>query len=250
MQMTNEAVSQRLALVSQPRWNKDLFIEWYGVDIWKDSPLKLQFQLWADRFKKGKTVVGTDDVDRCMFELFCQTREWVPIAAAASRLATSKEDFTKFLNAMHADKIISKTQILGDEPGVFSESFLRSLPRLLPSFPITTFSSQSSYTCKFHETIGRDLPGLNIALLNCAASVWFGEDPVEAASERDIITSEPIGLGHQIWLEFNKPLSLRPDACSSLTLVKHEALLSPYSMGGPGASELPEVQRKLHEARK
>lgn len=248
--MTEDEVSNRLETVRKTRWKRAFFKEWYGVDLLdKGSLLFKQFETWVQRLTKKNEIIGEEDVEHWAFELFCQQREWVPLAEAAARFAMSPQDFKLFLDAMGNKNLIAPSQIDGDVSGVYSESFLRNLPKLLPSFPRRTFTSQSSYTYEFHTTITTDLPDLHIHLLHCSVSEWLKEVPVEAASDRDIITREPIGLGHQIWLEFKKPLALKPDACSIRTYAQHKSLLSTFSMGGPGFSELSEVEAKLHEAR-
>lgn len=244
--MTDKEVAQRLKIVRNRRWERDFFKAWYGVDLLeKDSLLFSQFETWVKHLPKGSEVIGENDVDHWVFELFCQQREWVPLAEAATRFAMSLVDFELFLKSMSTAKIIAPSQVEGDVPGVYSESFLRNLPKLLPSFPRKLFSSHSDYTEAIHKAIAEYLQNLPIKLLHCSASVFLNENPIETALERDIITCEPIGLGHQIWFEFNKPLSLKPDACSITTYVKHEIVLKQYSMGGPGISEQEAVKNRL-----
>lgn len=243
--MTDAEVIQRLALVRQRRWPRTLFLEWYGVDLWEDPSLKAQFKIWAARLPKGEGVVGDNDVDRWTFELFCQDRECVPISEAAAQFAMSTKDFESVLVAMSDAQFIEPLPEKGKVPRVCPESLLRILPKLLPTFSRKTYASQSSYTLEFHAAISRDLPELQIKLLRCVASELFNEDPVETASERDIITLEPIGLGYQIWLEFNKPLSLKPDACSVKTYAQFDSLLKDVAMGGPGFSEIDVAKRLI-----
>lgn len=63
----------------------------------------------------------------------------------------------------------------------------------------------------------------------CSASKALRKNPPDVAYERDIITREPIGFSHQVWLDFGKPLALKPDACSIITFVQHESVLRPFS---------------------
>jgi hypothetical protein len=66
--------------------------------------------------------------------------------------------------------------------------------------------------------------------LRSAAARYTGQN--DFASDFDCITFEPIGLRHQVWLDFGKPINLSPDVCGIHTYARHSRLLRPFLMAG------------------
>ena len=239
--MTNQEILKRLRIVKEQRWSRIPFIEHYGVDVdlWSpNSAVGAQFREWAGSFPKGSKVMGSQDVDRWMFERFIIQREWMPKCMVADQLAMSAVDLENVLSAMARENYISELVTRGEVPGMYPKSLVRNLPKRLPSFSRKTFSSQSNFVRAFHEAIKKDLKDVSVHLELCSASQALKENPPDVAYERDIITRQPIGISHQVWLDFGKPLALKPDACSIITFVQHEKLLLPFSMGGRDDKEL------------
>ena len=243
--MTEHEVLARLEIIKSRRWFKDQFIKWYGVDLWASgcSPAA-QFKVWASRFDDGSNCMSPDDIDRWKFERFLVAREWLPTNQAALQFGMSVEQFDEVLKGLVSKDLIDEKMIDIETHGIFPSNFLRDLPKRLPSFPRKIFTSHSSYVREFHVAIKKDL-GLHVVLLVCEASRFLGDSPPEVAYECDIITSIPISISHQVWLDFGKPLALKPDACSVLTYLRHESLLSEYSMGGPEDGKLESVRNIL-----
>ncbi len=235
--MTDGDVQVRLNQVSKQRWSVDLVKEVYGVDLSEKSSLVVQFKLWAGRYDKDLTVIG-DDVDRWMFQLFLQDREWVPSTIAAPQLGLKKDDFENVLGKMKEKSFISEVEHGGLFPSVYSKNFINDLPERLPSFPRQIWASRSSHVRAFHTALEKDL-GFEVSLLLCSASIRFGDPDPEVSIEQDIITNEPIGLKYQDWMNFGQPIALKPDACSIFTLAQHAEVLAHYRMS-KGKDELLE----------
>ena len=249
--MTTTEIRKRLEIVTKQRWPRDPFMEFYEVDLWApDSAVGAQFREWAGGFQNGKKVLGAKDVDRWMFERFIVQREWMPQCMVADQLAISSKDLENVLRAMERNNYISKLVIQGEVPGMYPKSLVRNLPKRLPSFSRKTFSSQSSFVRAFHDAIKKDLKGVSVHLELCSASKALNEKPPDVAYERDIITRQPIGISHQVWLAFGKPLALKPDACSIFTFVQHEKVLLPFSMGGRDDRELEAARTALRRMNK
>jgi hypothetical protein len=72
--------------------------------------------------------------------------------------------------------------------------------------------------------------------LRCATAPHYGTS--EFAFEFDAITFRPLSLKYQVWLDFLKPINLRPDACGRDVFEANESLLSSYEFGreAPDAS--------------
>ena len=162
----------------------------------------------------------------------------MPYYSAAIQCAMSNDDFSKTLNEMANRDYISPSLVDGEVGGMYPSSLLRDLPKRLPSFPRKIFSSHSAHVRAFHQAIKDDLKIDDIKFLRCTASAAFNEDVLDAACDYDIITMEPIGITHRVWLEFGKPIALSPDVCSIITYAKHESVLRDLCMGMPEDSEL------------
>lgn len=228
MCMNTADVQHRLNLVSKQRWSFDLIQEIYGLDLSRDNSLTVQFKLWAGRYDKDLTAIGTD-VDRWLFQAFLQDRELVPIVIAAPQLGLLVQDFEGTLQKMKDESYISPAELGGVFPSVFPKNFIRDLPERLPSFPRKTWGKRSSYVRAFHVAVAEDLD-LSPTLLLCSAAEKLKDAEPEVSIERDIITTDPIGIHYQDWMDFKQPIALKPDACSIFTLAEYGDILSDYRM--------------------
>ena len=59
----------------------------------------------------------------------------------------------------------------------------------------------------------------------------FRDEPPEYAYEFDMLTSEPVSVRYQLWLDIGKPVRLKPDVCSVKTYFLHKKLLRDYLFG-------------------
>ena len=207
---------------------------WYGCDLDTDEQqLLAQYGFWAGRYEgKVPSVLNLEgkEIHRNLFELFLQDRELFPVRMAALRWGTDIESFESILNAACESKFISERERVGSFRGVYSRSFISDFHHRLPNFPRMIFASYSSYVRRLQCEIKTEL-GVPPKPMNCRTSEVLKQDPPELGYAFDCITSEPIGLGHQIWLDTGKPIQLPLDSCSWLTMAKFYESLNDVALG-------------------
>jgi hypothetical protein len=127
-----------------------------------------------------------------------------------------------------------------------SRSFTSQFHALLPSVASKIFQNHSTRCKAIHAGIRQDL-GLDVKPLWCEASRRLdAADRRDYARGFDALTLEPLGLRHQVWLDLGKPMTLRPDACSILTLASFKSIVESIIFGAR-----PEISEQvLEEARK
>lgn len=244
--MNELQLQERLSLVKNPTWNRDSFVEWYGCDPWSNNfLLGGQFRTWAARALKDPEVIDSRNVNRFAFEQYLRSQLWTPAQFAANQFALSLEHFERVLQAMIDDSLIVPNP---DElPGIYSDDFLGKLPKQLPSFRTMIYGSVTSYVEEFHRAIKDDL-GIEVLMRSCLVSEALKIEST-AGTARDILTLEHIGLQYTVWLDFGKPISLRPDECSELTFTKYKNILSTFRMGKQDEDTQAKLQSFVAELR-
>ena len=229
---------ERLDAVRKADWNQTLFKEWYGCDIWSNHFfIGGQFRTWAKRALKRNDIMSANSVDRFAFEQYLRSQQWTTVQFAANHLALTVEDFQNVLQAMiDSSLIIPRPEVL---PGIYPDDFLQKLPKQLPSFRNMVYGSENSYVKEFHRAVKNDL-NLTPELQSCSVCKALGYEQI-AGTVRDILTFEPVGIQYSVWLDFGKPISLRPDECSELTFSKHANDLVDFRMG----KKDPIIEEKL-----
>lgn len=110
----------------------------------------------------------------------------------------------------------------------------------------TIFANYSAYIHRITEAIQTEL-GIIIVPSRDLTDIKIGSDNPRPTYYIDDITGEPIGLGHEVFLNTGKPIELAPDACSWLTVAKFEEILRPRLFGErPGLT--PEIIEQLRTA--
>ena len=222
--MTKQDVRKRLKAIKERMCDKQTFMSLYGLDLW-DKAIESAglFRVWNDRRTIKSNVLIEDKIDRWAFELFLQQEHYLPLKNASIRFAMSEDDFKQVISAM-CDKEISMIPSSlrdGIVPGLYPSSLLDDLHRKLPSMKKRLFNTETEFIACFHQAIAADLK-LQVTTIYSEVSKLLNDKPHEAAREFDVITGEPLGNRHQIWLDFKKPLALRPEACSILTYTRYE----------------------------
>ena len=214
-------------------WTFDEIKEWFGCDLdAKQAQLLAQYRVWASRYEDKVSVLNLAEkqIDRNAFELFLQDRELSPVRMAALRWGMDVASFMACLQAALQKGLISEGQEMGEFPGVFRSSFVADFYKRFHGLARMTFATYSGFVRLFHAEIETQLD-VHLNQLICPTSQAFGEVPPEFGYAFDCITSEPIGLGYQIWLETNKPIQLPLDGCSWLTMERFYDLLKNSVLG-------------------
>jgi len=221
----------------------DVIKQLYNIDLAIDKNLK-NFLEWSLENRKSREIIKPtrNEVNRHALETFLQRSELLPIKIAAAHLGMTNNSFIELLDVIKDGGLISlKTEHYS--PQVVSESFIRTLPSLLPNLKHKVFGDHDNYCKNLHLAIKKNL-GLKVEGLYCITSQSLGEKPADYAYEFDCITGDPVGLRYSVWLDFKKPLYLRPDVCSQKFYLENKKILKRYLFLG----KEPEIAKELREA--
>lgn len=149
-----------------------------------------------------------------------------------------RESFDEVLDIMQEKSIIAINNLDFFEQTI-DETFIREFNRHFPSLQFRIFSDHNDFCICLHEAIMEDL-GVKVTSIRCVTSEALGENPAVFAHDYDAVTLDPIGIRYQVWLDFKKPMNLRPDACSLKLYAEQKDILRPYVFAG-NEPEIPEV---------
>jgi len=205
-----------------------VLMELYGVTF-PDQKLLGSMRAWVNRIRRNKALESTDGkISRYVFENYLQQRNLVPIKLAAYQLGMEVDSFKEVVGALeyqgHAEACFSA---VSDQ--LVDEAVIRRFTRFFKGTAHTIFSNHTSLCSALHSSIREEL-GIDVEPVYCETAQELGEP--DFAHEVDAITSKPIGIRFQVWLDFGKPGNLRPDACSMYFYSKNRDLLSKYLLFG------------------
>lgn len=224
--MTPAEIKTRLEAIRPHDWRKDVFLQWYEVDLWGgNSELFLYIEQWALKYLGRKKIHDTETANRIAFEGYLQSQNMMPLAVAADQLAVPRDQFMNLLNRMAQMHLLKPSTEWRE--GLCGSELPEKLPAMLPSFPRRVFANIPSKIRTFHESLRKDLD-LELEMVTTRP---IDSDTDVPAYQRDIITLEPVSLGDSVWLDFKKPISLRPDICAKRTYLRYKEQLVPFRMG-------------------
>lgn len=244
--METAAVKTRLALAKRPLWSYDEISAWFGIELGGVSQqFEGQFAVWGEKYRARAVLAEPGKVNRFYLELFLQSRELVPVRFAAVELGMDVKSFREMLDAARDRGLVSKAEAEGEFPGIYRQTLVRDFHKRFDVLKGMLFLTHSGFVSMLHGQIS-DVLGVTVTALSCIASQAMGDSPPDYARSFDIITDDPIGNRYQVWLETGKPIQLRPDACSYLTYLRHEAALrgNTYGREDPLSAEDREALRK------
>lgn len=224
--MTDHEIQDRLQKIRPPDWDKDVFVDWYGVDLWGEAKgLSRYLDTWSLHRMHLKDVRTETHVNRIAFERYLKSNNLMPLAFAADRLAIPRETLPGLLN-----KMASECYLMADSSwnqGVCATTLPENLPDLLPSFPKRVYTNVTSRIHAFHKAARKDVDD-NLMMVETETLEGGERKP---GYNRDILTLEPVALGDSVWLELGKPVSLPPDVCSKRTYLEFREQLDDVRMG-------------------
>lgn len=235
-ELTNEHVQARIKHFCEKQWSYQEVHEWYGINVSEDpqpgasQSLLNQYRFWAEkRASNDGPDLDRETLNRMEFELFLQHRGLISLRMAAIQLGMFEDSLRKTLAAAKNAGLVTSPEADGEFPsaGVYRASLVGDLHYRFPAIANMTFPTYSSFCRRLHECIRVEL-GLDVQPALCPTSVLLEDDPPEVGHDLDVITQAPIGLPYQLWLDTGKSMQLRPDACSWLTYLKHEAALESF----------------------
>jgi hypothetical protein len=223
--LTPEQVA-RLAALRGSYVNQAFLEDFYGLQ--PDSALMGAFRAWAARYRRREAAEKpSGEVHRHAIETFFQTERLLPMRWAAARVGMTQRSLEEVLTQIRADDPFLPK---GPSEQLIPEQLLGNLSSYFPALRNRLFSDHHDFCRELHEAILTTM-GLDVEALHCVTAKALGEPDPDYVHDVDAITLEPMGLRYQVWLDFKKPMSLRPDACSLLLYARERPLLSPYLFG-------------------
>ena len=240
----NEQERQRLDFLSAgPCVPVDYVGAYYGLPWPLTDDLGRDFENWqAQRRRRVNCHAGA--VSRYELETFMQQKNVVPKKWMAARLGMTEASLAALLN--HLSDLQMRPQRYIVYLDAIAESLSEDLVPNLPGLRFRVFSDHNSFCMRLHADLHRIL-GIEIEKLFCATSDRLGDYPRQIATDFDCITLEPLSGKHQVWLDFRKPMNLRPDRCSKMFYAENREALRPYSFGQQDPEDLEEYLHFLAE---
>jgi len=226
-------VRDRLQLLKTRLWPMAELASWLGINFPPSPPLLAQYQMWNQMWNQMSHDAASDTpagVDRWRFEIFLNSRNWIPRRPAALELAVSERSFAEVMAAAKAENFATRSEADGVFPGIYSSDFISGFHRRFPQLQNRTFPDINEFYAQLHDQIFQHL-GVTPIPLKCLTAEVLGED--NYAASLDAITEEPMSMPFQVFLETGKPSQLRPDSCSWLTYFRFETILKPALLGRP-----------------
>ncbi len=240
----NSDEQKRFAALKHAWCGEWLIRELYGLKYADDKRLSGFFRTWASRFRRGRMVErlenGQLQVDRHELETFFQLNGVVPRKWAAVELGMTEKSFDEVIEALIGDyALISKSSNISPQLVVHEEA--THLYKHFPDLEHKVFSSHFAMCKALHASM-RNRYQIEVEVLHCVTSSQLTTDDPDLASAFDAITLDPVGLRYEVWLDFHKPVNLRPDCCSTKFYVQNEAVLKPFVMRGSEPSIPPALR--------
>lgn len=228
-------VTIRLEQLRHPWRTTEELQNCYGLTNFKESRVRGGFIEWA----KGKpsqiqkNVSRSGLINRNYFEVFLQNSKIVPNKLAATRLGMKEPSFIQITKRM-SKSFLSSGYICTDE-GWVREEFIRNIRDFIPNKMNYIFMNHSEMCKCLHKEI-REFLGIDVVAAFCVTSQILDPENTDYAYEIDAINGDPVGLRYQAWLNTGKPMSLRPDVCSSKLFYKNKDVLEANIVSMMGVS--------------
>ncbi len=236
--MTPQEKTNFEMLRAGPCVTAEYFESYYGLSWPLPDDVKSDYELWASKLKR-RNPCPTTGVSRYEFEKFLQYQKLTPKIWLAAALGMQEGSL---------DSLLARLPELGIRPqryvvyaDLIADPFAIDLPTYLPTLKGQPFENRDSYCRHIHKAIEHSL-GLVVEPLYCATSERLEEEPRRLAADFDSITLAPVSIKHQIWLGFQKPISLSPDRCSKLFYVENREALAGYLAASSEPDDLGEYE--------
>lgn len=245
--MDMHSIETQLKKLMNARCELDWASEKYGIDFNAEKHLLGRFRAWASRFKNINDVMDSTTIDRFVFESFLQFSKLIPLKYAAIQLGTDEVSLKEVIKKMQADGMLPYHTDF-DSSQIIEEPLIDNFTKLFPQLNGSIFSSHSSICKAIHESVKNDLK-IDVKPLFCKTSKLIDDSP-EYAYEFDALTSEPMGVKYQLWMDTEKPIILKPDACSMLTYFECEKQKIKIKLLGNYNDRLYSVYEKIKSKEK
>ena len=203
--------------------------DYYGLSspLPEDLDLGRDFEVWRSQLRRPVRCQPGHAL-RYELETFMQRKGVMPKKWMSARLGMTEASMDNLLS--HLADIQMRPSRYVVYPDLIAKSFYDDLVPDLLGHKFITFLDEYHYCNWLHSELKKRLK-IEIDPLFCQTSEQLGENPKQFARDFDCITLKPVSAKHQVWLDFRKPLNLRPDPCSKLFYAENRQELQPYSFG-------------------
>jgi hypothetical protein len=215
--------------------------EYYGLTWPFSDDFREDFENWQ-RTRPKPSVLTEDSISRYELEKFMQQQSVIPKMWMGARLGMDVDSLKALLDGLK--KIGMPAHRYNIYSDLVSDALSEDIVSHLPGLKFRTFSDQHSFCERLHCEISEAL-NTTVKPLFCATSTMLKEYPRLYASYFDCITLAPLSGTHQMWLDFKKPLNLRPDRCSKLFYAANRQDMKPFCAGSTEPDEIDEYTRLL-----
>lgn len=224
----NNQIQYKIDLFSKSIWSLSDVKEFFKFDP-MDSRFKEKYEIWYKVKYNEKLDINNINIWR--LEEYLKWQGLIQIDAAAAKLGMETNSFKTVLRE-YIEKYTAKTYFTDD---LVYKDVVQDITKYL-FININIFKTHSEYCKKIHDKLKEN--GLKVTPLYCATSVILGESETLLSSNIDDFTGEPVSEEYSLWLDFKKPITLKPYTCSVKTYALYRGILKQYLMGDEPREEL------------
>jgi hypothetical protein len=243
--LSDDDIKKRLEELEREFASAKLIRKLYGIELGEAESLIDRIEAWADRhYSHEAPVFDGEQVHRWRLETFLQDEKLLPVKWAGARLGMSEDSFRELARQLVGEHLLDWEP----ERQVIRKDDVEGIRDNFETLRHQVFDSHQRFCSHLHDAIENAF-GLEIDALHCRTSEFLGEEPTLYARGFDSLTYEPVSTRYEHWLQIGKPMHLRPDVCSSLTLVAHEHLLEDYLFPGEQTESADPVRDEFSSGR-
>jgi hypothetical protein len=215
----------RKDILSKPEFERLYGIPYSEMEIIKEDDAIL-FRLINDALRTGTALflrnkpIPEGFVSRFAFERALEKNKISLIRNAAISIGISEDDFRKVLEKMSQKMVIGNSFVY--------DSAIEILKNMTQDSYTTIFGNHSELCKEIHKKI-KTYYKITVSPIICEVAKKKGEDYL--ANSFCAISRIPTSIKYQVMMKFGKPLQLRPDTCSALTVLRFKKILQPFTWG-------------------
>lgn len=171
---------------------------------------------------------ATDKVDRYAFEMFLQSQRLASRNEMAAALGMRAESLDALLPRLPEIGLSKRYDVYG-RGHIIDRSLDDGLIQTLDDLRFRTFGSHDGFCKALHDRLRKALD-VEIEELFCKTAERLG-DQRRYASTWDDVNIEPLSVGHDVLLDFGKPIMLGLDRCSKQFYAENQEEMREYLAG-------------------
>jgi hypothetical protein len=223
-------IKHKIDLFNRNIWRLEEVKEFFKFDP-MDIKFKEKYESWYKVKYSEKLDINNINIWR--LEEYLKWQGIIQIDDAAAKLGMEVNSFKTVLNK-YIQKLMAKT-FFTDE--LVYKDVVQDITKYL-FININIFKNHTEYCKIVHEKLKGN--GLEVTPLYCETSIILQESEPLFSFNIDDFTGEPVSEKYSLWLDFKKPITLKPYTCSLKTYALYRSILKDYLMGDEPEEELLE----------